>query len=182
MPVYPEQEIRFSALRAGSITLHLITNENAHRVHSLFHIAHSSPEIIQELKSHYLPRLDSAGRQTMLGISSWSDLRGYTGADMLPHRRGKGITPACKPILFLLGFQLFGLNRIETGCSASNTSSRRSLEKTPGLVFEGLLRKYKFNPAIGEFADELRYAILREDWERLYSEVRVELILESSAP
>ena len=56
-----------------------------------------------------------------------------------------------------------------------NTASRRSLEKTPGLVFEGTLRQYGRNAA-GEFEDERRYAILRRDWLDLYRNVAVEVL------
>jgi ribosomal-protein-serine acetyltransferase len=57
----------------------------------------------------------------------------------------------------------------------SNTASRRSIEKTPGFVYEGTLRKFARNEQ-GEFEDELRYAILHEDWAKLYNPDEIEVI------
>lgn len=102
----------------------------------------------------------------LLGVSSFKHARGYTGADCLPEFRGQGITPRSKPHLFYLGFRLIGLNRIETGCKESYQSSRRSIEKTPGFQYEGLLREFERLPS-GLFEDERRYAIIRRDWEAL---------------
>jgi ribosomal-protein-serine acetyltransferase len=99
-------------------------------------------------------------------------LRGYTGADTPESMRGRGIAPRSKAHLLYVGFQMLGLNRIETGCFVSNTASQRSIEKTPGFVFEGILRAYGRN-AQGVFEDERRYAILRSDWQRLYNPVDV---------
>jgi ribosomal-protein-serine acetyltransferase len=77
--------------------------------------------------------------------------------------------------MFYLGFTLLGLNRIETGCLESNTASRRSIEKTPGFQFEGTLREYARNSQ-EEFEDELRSAILKRDWLRLYDPDQVEVL------
>jgi RimJ/RimL family protein N-acetyltransferase len=180
----------FSSLNCGAITLHLITENNQEEVRALFCSLPDGESLIPEIDGHYLPRYDADGRRTkwgfysvydaevvglsLLGISSWADLRGYTGADTLPHQRGKGIAPGSKPHLFHLGFALLGLNRIETGCFASNIASRRSIEKTPGFEFEGVLRKFARN-AEGKFEDELRYAILRSDWQRYYGHIRVDV-------
>jgi RimJ/RimL family protein N-acetyltransferase len=57
----------------------------------------------------------------------------------------------------------------------SNFASKRSLEKTAGLQFEGVLRQYARNER-GEFEDELRYAILRYDWARFYNPNLIEVL------
>jgi ribosomal-protein-serine acetyltransferase len=173
----------FSALHGNAITLHRITEANFKEVLVSFSGFADSESMLSELKESYYPQYDPQGRQilfgfyatlqgklaggSLLGISSWPDARGYTGADTLAHMRGQGIAPKSKPHLFCLGFELLGLNRIETGCLVSNTASRRSIEKTPGFEFEGTLREYARNPQ-GIFEDEYRYAILKRDWLRLY--------------
>jgi RimJ/RimL family protein N-acetyltransferase len=182
---------RFRALRCGDVTLHRIHEGNMEHVRSLFAGYPDSPYMTSELENNYRPEYDEQHRQTLfgfytrvggelggaslLGISSFNEARGYTGADTFVHMRGKGIAPASKPALYYLGFALLGLNRIETGCFASNVASRRSLEKTPGLVYEGTLRQYARNAA-GVFEDEHRFAILRSDWLSLYGNVAVEVL------
>jgi len=112
---------------------------------------------------------------SLLGIDSWRNRRGYTGADTLTHMRGRGLAPGSKPHLFYLGFHMLGLNRIETGCFVSNLSSKRSIEKTPGFVHEGIFRKSSLNDD-DVFEDEHRYGILRTDWEHLYDPTQIEVI------
>jgi ribosomal-protein-serine acetyltransferase len=179
----------FTALRSKRITLYLITEENQNAVLSMFEKA-GDAYTLSEIEKSYLPRFDDEGRRdkygfystldgelaglSLLGVSSFKDKRGYTGADTLPQLRGKGVAPDSKPHLFYLGFEILGLNRIETGCFLSNISSRRSIEKTPGFQFEGILREYALNER-GEFEDERRYAILRKDWQRLYDKSLIEV-------
>src|SRR5688500_1323649 len=163
---------KFSALRSGRITLHLITEENLNAVRERFSGYADAGYMLGELSRSYVPRYDEGGRRTkwgfysrlgdelaglsLLGISNWEQRRGYTGADTLMHMRGRGVAPESKLHLFYLGFALLGLNRLETGCSTSNVASRRSIEKTPGFVLEGLLREF-VRTQNGEFEDELRY-------------------------
>ena len=181
----------FSALRCGALTLHRIREENLPRVREVFSGFPDSPYMLAELETNYLPEYDEQRRQTvfgfyatignvlagasLLGISSWTEARGFTGADTFVHMRGRGVAPASKPALYHLGFALLGLNRIETGCFASNVASRRSMEKTPGLRYEGTLRQYARNAA-GVFEDEHRFAILRSDWVTLYGAIRVDVL------
>jgi ribosomal-protein-serine acetyltransferase len=180
----------FTALRSNRITLYLITKENQEPVRSMFEKAGDS-YTLNEFEKSYLPEFDDEGRQekygfystldgelaglSLLGVSSFKHKRGYTGADTLPEMRGKGVAPASKPHLFYLGFEILGLNRIETGCFVSNNSSQRSIEKTPGFEFEGILREYAVNES-GEFEDERRYSILRKDWEKLYDKNLIKII------
>lgn len=174
----------FSALQHGPLVLHLITPENLATVMDKIRGDEEAEYFSQEIATHYVPRYDAQERRnrwgfyttqnetlvgfSLLGVSSWEDKRGYTGADTLPRWRGKGVAPASKPHLFYLGFQLLALNRIETGCFVRNDSSRRSIEKTPGFVFEGVLRQFAWDTVTQRFEDELRYAILQETWAELY--------------
>jgi RimJ/RimL family protein N-acetyltransferase len=182
--------VNFKALHSDSLTLHLINAENLTAVCNLFGGVPNSAELLAQLTGSYAPRFSDGVRTkygfyitlneelagvTLLGISSWRDSRGYTGADVLPQMRGRGIAPRTKPHLFYLAFELLGLNRVETGCFVSNLSSKRSIEKTAGFRLEGVLREYGVN-ARGEFEDEYRYAILRRDWLRLYDKSQVEVI------
>jgi ribosomal-protein-serine acetyltransferase len=186
-----EQRLGFRALRCGGITLHRIDEDNLHEVRVSFAGLPDSAYMLAELEANYRPEYDDQRRQTLygfyttqagelvgaslLGVSSFAEARAFTGADTLLHKRGQGIAPASKPALFYLGFALLGLNRIETGCFASNVSSRRSMEKTPGLVYEGTLRQYARNAA-GVFEDEHRFAIVRSDWIALYGRTPIEVV------
>ena len=183
--------LAFQALRCGALTLHRIHEGNLEQVRGLFAAQPDAGYLLTELQANYRPEYDEERRQTLfgfystlggelagaslLGVSSWMEARGYTGADTFMHMRGLGVAPASKPALYHLGFGLLGLNRIETGCFASNGASRRSLEKTPGLVYEGTLRQYARNAA-GVFEDEHRFAILRSDWIALYRDAEVEVV------
>jgi ribosomal-protein-serine acetyltransferase len=182
-------QLEFSALRHGDIMLHRITVANYDEVASAWSGFPDSAYMRSELAESYRPAWDDEGRQTrygftvtlngvlaggsLLGVGSWEDERGHTGADTFEHMRGQGAAPGSKPHLFYLAFALLGLNRIETGCVVSNTASKRSIEKTPGFQLEGVLRQHG-RDANGVLEDEYRYAILREDWERLYDASLVE--------
>lgn len=183
--------LAFRALRCGALTLHRIREDNMAEVRQLFAAMPDAAYLLAELEANYRPEYDEERRQTLfgfystlggalagaslLGVSSWLEARGFTGADTFLHMRGRGVAPASKPALYYLGFAVLGLNRIETGCFATNLASRRSLEKTPGLVYEGTLRQYARNAA-GVFEDEHRFAILRSDWVMLYRDARVEVV------
>ena len=183
--------LAFRALRCGELTLHRIREDNLPEVRALFAAMPDAGYLLAELEANYRPEYDEERRQTLfgfyatlrgelagaslLGVSSWLEARGFTGADTFAHMRGLGVAPASKPALYHLGFAVLGLNRIETGCFASNLASRRSLEKTPGLVYEGTLRQYARN-ASGVFEDEHRFAIVRSDWVMLYRDARIEVV------
>ena len=181
------------SLHSGQIDLYRITFENVTEVRSLLQNEPDSQELLEELDESYLPKYDSENRLslygfyifkdkklaglTLLEIDSREDARGSTGADILPAMRGQSIAPASKVHLFYLGFALLGLNRIDTGHLVSNRASQRSIEKTPGFVFEGLLREYERNDQ-GQFEDTLYYGILRRDWLELYKDKTVEVVYE----
>ncbi len=181
------------SLYSGELELHRISLENLAQVRSMLENESDSEELLEELEENYLPAYDSQNRLTMYGfyilkagklaglslleVDSWTDARGNTGADILPHMRGQGIAPASKVHLFYLGFGLLGLNRIETGHVVSNHASQRSIEKTPGFRLEGVLREYERN-AQGQYEDTLYYGMLRRDWLELYQDITVEVVYE----
>ena len=119
---------------------------------------------------------DELAGLSLLDIDSWETSTASTGADTLPHMRGRGVAPRSKPHLFYLAFEILKLNRVETGCFVSNLSSRRSIEKTAGFRFEGCKRESGLNDR-GEFEDELFYAILRRDWEALYDKTQIVVLV-----
>jgi len=180
----------FRALHSDDITLHLITEDNLPETYALFQGYADSPAMLEELFRSYLPRYEQGRRTnfgfyslldgqlaglTLLTVDSWEEKAGSTGADVLRHMRGRGVTPRSKPHLFYLAFELLELNRVATGCRVSNRSSQRSIEKTAGFQFEGTMRESGLNDA-GEFEDEYLYAILRRDWQHLYDKARVQVI------
>jgi ribosomal-protein-serine acetyltransferase len=180
----------FRALHSDSITLHLINEDNLADVYEQFRGFPDSKAMREELLRNYLPRYENGRRtnfgfcslldgelagMTLLTVDSWEEKAGSTGADVFEHMRGRGVTPRSKPHLFYLAFELLGLNRVATGCRVSNLSSKRSIEKTAGFQFEGVMRESGVNEA-GEFEDELLYAILRRDWQQLYDPGRVRVI------
>ena len=181
----------FKAIKSGPIIIHLIEEDNFNDVLSLFSENPDAEYMQSEFEKSYRPRYDDSGRRTkygfyviykdklaggtLLGISSWENLRGYTGADILTDMRGQAIASQCKPLLFYLAFEILRLNRVETGCRVTNIASIKSISKTPGFVFEGTLRGYCRNPD-GSFEDEHRWAILKDDWLRLYDISAIEVI------
>ncbi|WP_400193297.1 GNAT family N-acetyltransferase [Hymenobacter sp. B81] len=180
----------FKALQSDSLTLHLIEEENLAQIYALFQGFPDSQEMLEELFRSYLPRYERGRRSnfgfyslldgelaglTLLTVDSWEERAGSTGADVFRHMRGRGATPRSKPHLFYLAFELLGLNRVATGCRVSNLSSKRSIEKTAGFQFEGVMRESGVDDQ-GEFEDELLYAILRRDWEQLYDKSLIRVI------
>ncbi|UYZ57847.1 GNAT family N-acetyltransferase [Hymenobacter latericus] len=180
----------FKALHSDGITLHLINEDNLTEVFSLFQGHPDTQPMLEEMFRNYLPRYERDQRtnfgfysmldaelagMTLLSVDSWEERAGSTGADVFEHMRGRGVTPRSKPHLFYLAFELLGLNRVATGCRVSNLSSKRSIEKTTGFQFEGVMRESGLND-LGEFEDELLYAILRRDWLQLYDASRVQVL------
>jgi ribosomal-protein-serine acetyltransferase len=177
-------------LYSDSLTLFLIEEKNVDAVRSMFGGFDDSEEMILELNENYLPEYDNGMRlkygfytllndelagMSLVGIDSFKEKKGYTGADTFLHMRGKGVAPRSKPHLFYFAFELLGLNRLATGCLISNQASKRSIEKTPGFIFEGISRESGINEQ-GDFEDEYLYAILRKDWQRLYNHSNIKVI------
>ncbi|WP_303310060.1 GNAT family N-acetyltransferase [Hymenobacter sp. BT730] len=180
----------FRALYSDSITLHLINEDNLTDIVMLFQGYADSRPMLEELFRNYLPRYENGRRtnfgfysllhgelagMTLLSVDSYEERAGSTGADVFQHMRGRGVTPRSKPHLFYLAFEILGLHRVATGCRVSNFASKRSIEKTPGFQLEGVMRESGVNEQ-GEFEDEYLYAILRQDWERLYDKSQVQVL------
>ena len=181
----------FKALYSDSLTLHLINEDSIDDVRSMFSDFSDSATMLNELNESYLPEYEKGVRTkygfyvmlenklaglSLLGISDIKLKKGYTGADILLHMRGKGIAPRSKPHLFYLAFEILQLHRIETGCLVSNVASKRSIEKTPGFQFEGTMRESGLNDQ-GNFEDEYFYAILEKDWRKLYDPSVIKIIV-----
>jgi ribosomal-protein-serine acetyltransferase len=177
-------------LYSDSITLFLINENNVDEVRFMFRGFDDSEGMILEMNENYLPEYENGKRvkygfytllenelagMSLVGIDSFKEQKGYTGADTLLHMRGKGVAPRSKPHLFYLAFELLGLNRLSTGCLISNQASKRSIEKTPGFIFEGVSRESGINDK-GEFEDEYLYAILRKNWQKLYDKTKIKVI------
>jgi len=177
-------------LHSDSITLFLINENNADEVRSMLRGFSDSEAMLRELDENYLPEYEKGERiqygfytllenelagMSLLGIDSFKEKKGYTGADTFLYMRRKGVAPRSKPHLFYFGFELLGLNRLATGCLISNHASKRSIEKTPGFIFEGVSRASGINDK-GEFEDEYLYAILRKDWLGLYDKTKIKII------
>jgi ribosomal-protein-serine acetyltransferase len=180
----------FQALYSDSITLHLINDDNLPDIAGRFQGYPDSADMLAELFRNYLPRYERGQRtnfgfysllgqelagMTLLTVDSWDERTASTGADVFRHMRGQGVTPRSKPHLFYLAFEVLELNRVATGCRVSNLSSQRSIEKTAGFQFEGIMRESGRNDA-GEFEDERLYAILRRDWQQLYDPTAVHVL------
>jgi ribosomal-protein-serine acetyltransferase len=182
----------FTALYSDSIKLVLIEEHNLNAVRELFAGYPDSDVLLEELNADYLPQFADGRRVNygfyvlleqqlaglcLLEVNDWQVGIASTGADMLLHMRGQGITPRSKPHLFFLAFELLGLNRVETGCFVSNLASKKSIEKTQGFLFEGRSRQSGINDD-GELEDEFHYAILKQDWLELYNKTRVQVLYE----
>jgi ribosomal-protein-serine acetyltransferase len=173
-----------------AITLFLINENDVNEVRTMFRGFSDSEEMLRELDENYLPEYEKGERvkygfytllenelagMSLLGIDSFKEKKGYTGADTFLHMRGKGVAPRSKPHLFYFAFEVLGLNRLATGCLISNLASKSSIEKTPGFIFEGISRESGINDQ-GEFEDEYLYAILRKDWLVLYDSTKIKVI------
>ena len=185
-------KVKFKGMSLEPIFLTLIDEDNLSGVREMFSGFPDSEYMLGELERSYVPKYDEQGKRTrygfyvhyngelagltMLTVDNWKHCRAYTGADILTHMRGKGITPQCKPLLFYLAFEILDLNRVETGCLVSNIASKKSIEKTPGFQFEGTLREYCCNEK-GDFEDEYRYSILKKEWMELYDKISVKIIM-----
>jgi ribosomal-protein-serine acetyltransferase len=179
------------ALEGDSITLYLINEDNLSAVRSMFQGFPDSSYMLSEIEESYLPEFEKGQRTkygfyamlknelaglSLVGIDSFKERKGYTGADTLLHMRGKGVAPRSKPHLFYFAFEILSLHRIATGCLISNLASKKSIEKTPGFQFEGISRESGLNDN-GEFEDEYLYSILRRDWLKLYDRSKIKVIV-----
>ena len=106
-----------------------------------------------------------------LGFYKWMPSAGYQaemGYDLAKEYWGKGIMSEAMRAVIDFGFERMELNRIEVYILPRN---KRSIRMIKGIGFkrEGLLRQRYFDE-FGNFADDVLFSMLRQDWEQLRSE------------
>ena len=84
---------------------------------------------------------------------------GYT---LHPDYWGRGYVPEAARALIDLAFEELGLHKIELSCFGYNVQSRRVAEKL-GFTLEARIRDRK--DAQGNRCDDLRYGLLKSEWE-----------------
>ncbi|KHD45982.1 GNAT family N-acetyltransferase [Streptococcus hongkongensis] len=77
---------------------------------------------------------------------------------------GQGIVPEAASAIIELGFTVLDLYKIEIGCFGFNQKSQRVAEKL-GFTLEARLRGYK--AVDGRRTDDLRYGLLKSEWEEM---------------
>lgn len=65
-------------------------------------------------------------------------------------------------------FQNSNIHKIVASCNANNHSSENIMKKL-GMSKEGVMRQIRFKD--GSWNDEIKYGLLREEWERLCSKI-----------
>lgn len=98
---------------------------------------------------------------------------GYT---LLPDYWGRGYVPEAARALIDLAFKELGLHKIELSCFGYNVQSQRVAEKL-GFTLEARIRDRK--DAQGNRCDELRYGLLRSEWEDKGKINRLKIFFES---
>ncbi len=88
-------------------------------------------------------------------------LCGEIGYFLLPVHWGKGYASEMACALVDGCFGTMGLHRISASCNAGNKASEHVMQKA-GMTKEGVFRKARYKN--DEWHDELRYAILYEEW------------------
>lgn len=81
---------------------------------------------------------------------------------------GKGIITEAMEAVVAFGFEKMGLHRIEALVNPNNIGAIRTLEKA-GFEREGVLRKYSPHLSRKKFLNVAMYAILKEDYIKLYT-------------
>jgi RimJ/RimL family protein N-acetyltransferase len=89
---------------------------------------------------------------------------GEVGFVVHPDHHGKGYATEGARAMLRLGFEVLGLHRIIGRCDARNTASARVMERL-GMRREAHLVENEF--IMGEWTDELDYAILDREWRAL---------------
>ena len=90
-----------------------------------------------------------------------------------PDYWGQGIMIEAARALIEVGFDLLQLHKIEIGCYGYNQGSRRIAEKM-GFTLEATLRDRQ--DAQGKRCDDLRYGLLKSEWEGQKSDVSIFII------
>lgn len=92
-----------------------------------------------------------------------SHQRAGLGYGLAREHWGKGLTTEAARSVVTYAFESCGVGRVFASTDARNLASQRVLDKA-GFEREGVLRGHRF--ARGEYADEVRFGLLREDWGR----------------
>lgn len=88
---------------------------------------------------------------------------GEIGYFLLPESWGKGYATEIAKQLLEIGFEQIGLHRLCASCHIDNKKSEHIMKKI-GMTKEGQLRKVRFKN--GDWHDELRYSVLKEEWQK----------------
>ncbi len=72
------------------------------------------------------------------------------------------VNPSCKRLLFALGFEELGLNRVELKLDATNVRSFRAVARL-GARFEGIHRAHMVLPD-GRIRDTAWFSVLKAEW------------------
>ncbi|MGW5645747.1 GNAT family N-acetyltransferase [Saccharopolyspora sp. NPDC003752] len=106
--------------------------------------------------------LDAIVGQVELVWRSEKHREGELGYIFNPDHQGRGLATEAAREVLRLGFEELGLHRIIGRCNALNTASARLMERL------GMRREAHFVQNVhvkGVWRDELRYAILRSEWQ-----------------
>jgi ribosomal-protein-alanine N-acetyltransferase len=88
---------------------------------------------------------------------------GEIGYFLLPGFWGCGYASETAGLLIDIGFHHISLHRLCASCNANNQYSENVMRKL-GMLKEGELRNERFKD--GSWVNELRYGILKTDWEK----------------
>jgi RimJ/RimL family protein N-acetyltransferase len=100
-----------------------------------------------------------------LGVDLADPGQGEVGYTLAREHWGQGYGSEAVAALLDYAFSSLGMARINAMCDTRNTASARLMEKV-GMTRVGISRDVLFK---GEFCDEYRYSIDRDEWERLRS-------------
>lgn len=87
---------------------------------------------------------------------------GEVGYTIDPTHAGRGYATEALAGLLAIAFDELGLRRVEAGCFAMNTASRRVLEKA-GMRLEGVYLEESLHHELG-WVDGASYALLASEW------------------
>jgi ribosomal-protein-alanine N-acetyltransferase len=98
-------------------------------------------------------------------INKQNDYGGYgeIGYFLLEDYWGKGLATEMAEAVLEICFTQLNLHKATASCNADNISSENIMKKI-GMKKEGCFRKERFKN--GMWHDELRYGILKEEWEK----------------
>lgn len=94
---------------------------------------------------------------------NWADRSAEIACWLDRRHHGRGLGSEAIALMCQYGFSQLGLHKIWTSLFAGNEASRRLTERC-GFTLEGRIRDSKRKD--GRWQDELRYGLLREDWDR----------------